>query len=235
MKKLIIGSVALMAALVVMPMFAAFEAHVVNVTATIENALYVHPQGLEYGTVFPQEHLDTSFFITFSQSFSMTSQNRVGHVDYMIKQKPQCADSLGNLTRVGEDPNGNFVCPAGFTMRPLLCPYLSKHPDGAPSTGQNANNDVGVPAFHDPNASSSYALGKLVKFNTPGNTIGNDPSDTWTIDLAVPCFKGQCAQDWPNFVRSHNPAADPNAYMADPLLEHQVFGCDLWVEVTNIY
>ena len=235
MKKLILGSVGLLVALAAMPLLAAFEAHVVNVTATVENALYVHPQGLEYGTVFPQEHLDTSFFITFSQSFSASTQTRVGHVDYIIKQKPQCADTQGNLVNVGEDANGNFVCPQGFTMRPLLCPYLSKHPDGMPSTGQNANNDVGVPAFHDPNATSSYALGKLVKFNTPGNTIGNDPSDTWTIDLAVPCFKGECAQDWPNFVHSHNPAADPNAYMANPLDEHKIFGCDLWVEVTNIY
>lgn len=235
MKKLIIGSMALMAALVVMPMFAAFEAHVVNVTATIENALYVHPQGLQYGTVFPQEHLNTSFFIDFSESFSMTSQNRVGRVDYVIKQKPQCADAQGNFARVGEDGTGKFVCPTGFTMRPSLCPYLSKHPDGNPSTGINANNDIGVPAFHDPNASSSYAIGKLVKFNVPGNTIDNDPADLWTIDLAVPCFRGQCAQDWASFVHSLNPAADPNAYMADPALEHQVFGCDLWVEVTNIY
>ena len=127
-------------------------------------------------------------------------------------------------------------------MRPSLCPYLSKHPDNnpgtgtnPPSTGPNANNDTTVLAFHDPNATSSYAYGKLVKFNTPGNTIGNDPSDTWTIDLAVPCFNGQCAQDWASFVHSLNPAADPKAYMADPALEHQVFGCDLWVEVTNIY
>lgn len=212
-------------------MFAAFEAHVVNVTAKIENALFVHPEALEYGTVFPQEHLDTSFFITFSSSFSERNQTRVGKVEYVVKQKPQCVDAQGNFPQVGEDAQGNFVCPVGSTMRPSLCPYLSKHPDNNPSTGPNANNDVGVSAFHDPNDPSSYAHGKLVKLPA----IGNDPSDTWTIDLAVPCFRGQCAQDWEDFVHSLNPQADPAVYMADPANEHQMFGCDLWVEVTKIY
>lgn len=235
MKKILIGFGALLVAIAVMPLFAAFEAHVVNVTATIENALYVHPQSLEYGTVFPQEHLDSSFFITFSQSFSATSQRRVGKIDYVVKQKPQCVKPNGDFVQVGEDEQDNFVCPEGSTMRPILCPYLSKHPDNIPSTGANANNDIGVPAFHDPNATSSYAYGKLVKFNSSGSTIGNDPSDTWTIDLAVPCFEGMCAQDWASFVTGLNPLADPNAYMLDPLLEHETFGCDLWVEVTKIY
>lgn len=231
MKKILAGLVGLMATVALLPLFAAFEAHVVNVTAKIENALFVHPESLEYGTVFPQEHLDTSFFITFSESFSERDQTRVGKVDYVVKQKPQCMDAQGNFPQVGEDENGNFVCPQGSTMRPLLCPYLSKHPDGIPSTGSNANNDIGVPAFHDPFATSSYAYGKLVKLPS----IGNDPSDTWTIDLAVPCFKGACAQDWADFVHSLNPNADPALYELDPLLEHEVFGCDLWVEVTKIY
>lgn len=224
-----------MATLVLVPMFAAFEAHVINVTAKIENALFVHPESLEYGTVFPQEHLDTSFFINFSESFSARGQTRVGRVDYVVKQKPQCVDQNGDFVRVGEDENGNFVCPQGSTMRPLLCAYLSKHPDGNPSTGANANNDIGVPAFHNPFVTSSYAYGKLVKFNSNGSIINNDPSDTWTIDLAVPCFKGQCAQDWPDFVKSQNPLANPEDYKLDPALEHEVFGCDLWVEVTRIY
>lgn len=235
MKKIFTGLVGLMVALVAMPMFAAFEAHVVNVTATVENALFVHPEDLRYGTVFPQEHLDASFFITFSQSFSASSQTRVGKVDYVIKQKPKCVDAQGNHPLVGEDENGNFVCPEGSTMMPLLCPYLSKHPDNSPSTGLNANNDTSVPPFHDPFATSSYAYGKLVKFNANGSSIGNDPSDTWTIDLAVPCFEGSCAQDWESYVKSLNPSADPALYEANPADEHKLFGCDLWVEVTNIY
>lgn len=235
MKRLLLGLGALAIILVVAPMFAAFEAHVINVTAKIENALYVHPQSLRYGTTFPQEHLNTSFFIDFSESFSMDTQTRVGTVEYVIKQKPECVAPDGSHPNVGEDAQGNFVCPPGSTMMPSLCPYLSKEPDNNPSTGPNANNDTGVPAFHDPNNPSSYAHGKLVKFDANGTTIGNDDSDTWTVDFAVPCFRGQCAQDWPTFVHSQNPNADPLAYEADPANHGKVFGCDLWVEVTSVH
>jgi hypothetical protein len=242
MKKLFLGLVMIGATVTLLPLFAAFEAHVVNVTAKIENALYVHPQSLEYGTVFPQEHLNSSFFITFSRSFSETNQRRVGKVDYVIKQKPKPRESfvsqvgaeaardychLNSPVSVG-DPNDPYYA----KCYPNLCPYLSKHPDNNPSTGPNANNDASIPAFHDPNASSSWAQGKLVKLPS----VDNDPADTWTVDLAVPCFKGQCAQDWNKFVLGLNPnAGDPEQYKLPQTLEHEVFGCDLWTEVTRIY
>ncbi len=241
MKKIFVGLVSLMAVLVMAPMFAAFEAHVVNVTAEIENALYVHPQSIEYETVFPQEHLFSSFFIAFSESFSATNQRRVGKVDYVIKQKPQPIperiDALGgpeaardfchlNTPTNPGDPNDPYY----LNCRPSICPYLSKHPDGLPRTGPNANNDIGLPPFHDPE--TNFATGKLVKFPN----IGNDPADTWEIDLAVPCFKGQCAQDWSSFVTGLNPnVTDTIAYQMYDGLQGQKFGCDLWVEVTKIY
>ena len=241
MKKLLLGLAAAGTALAFVPLFAAFEAHVINVTAKIENALFVHPESIEYGTVFPQEHLLSDFFITFSQSFSETAQNRVGKVDYVIKQKPNPRASF--VQQVGVETARDFChnnSPANVgdvndpyytNCYPNLCPYLSKEPDNTPSTGPNANNDVGVPAFHDPNDPSSWAQGKLVKFPV----VGRDSGDSWTVDLAVPCFNGQCAQDWAAFVHSLNPSANPDDYVLDPGLEHQTFGCDLWVEVTQIY
>ena len=247
-KKLILGLAGLGAVLIMAPLFAAFEAHVINVTAQIENALFVHPASLRYGTVFPQEHLDTSFFISFSESFSADEQDRVGTVAYALKQKPKPLPAYVTQVGVGParawchdnypstpyDPNDPAWTAYLANCYPSLCPYLSKHPDNNPSTGQNANNDTGLPPFHDP--WTQFAAGKLVKFNASGSTIGNDPNDTWTIDLAVPCFKGQCAQDWGQFVLGLNPnAGDPAQYELPPQLEHQVFGCDLWVEVTDIY
>ncbi len=245
MKKLFIGSIALMAAVAVMPMIAAFEAHVVNVTATIENALYVHPQSIRFGTVFPQEHLFSDFFIAFSESFSVDTQNRVGTVEYVIKQKPmprpEMIDSLGGKEAARDwchtnapvnpgDPNDPYY----DNCYPSICPYISKHPDGVPSTGPSANNDVGLPPFHNPE--ERFAHGKIVKFINPNNTIGRDSSDNWTVDLAVPCFKGECAQDWPSFVTDLNPSVtDTEIYKLPQGLEHEVFGCDLWVEVTDIY
>ena len=46
MKKILIVSAAILTSVAVMPLFAAFEAHVINVTAEIENALFVHPESL---------------------------------------------------------------------------------------------------------------------------------------------------------------------------------------------
>jgi len=240
-KKLIIGIGALGTSLAVLPLFAAFEAHVINVTAKIENALNVHPQSMLFGTVFPQEHLESTFFITFSTSFSETPQTRVGKVDYEIRQKPKpresyvaqvgvepardwCEDPL-NAPVNAADPNDPYY----VNCYPNLCPYLSKHPDDIPKTGPNAFNDNGVPAFHNP--SLEVASGTMVKLPVSGADAG----DLWTIDLAVPCFTGSCAQDWATFVHSLNSDADPDDYTLPPTLEHQVFGCDLWVEVTKIY
>jgi hypothetical protein len=237
MKKILMGLAATGTAIAMVPLFAAFEAHVINVTAKIENALYVHPQSLEYGTVFPQEHLDSSFFMAFSQSFSETNQRRVGTVEYVIKQKPKPREAFvqqvgveaardychSNSPANAGDPNDPYY----VNCYPNLCPYLSKHPDNFPAPG----NDVGVPAFHNPEDPNYWAEGKLVKFPN----VNNDPADIWTVDLAVPCFEGQCAQDWADFVHGLNPSANPDDYVLDPGLEHQVFGCDLWAEVTSIY
>jgi hypothetical protein len=228
-KKIAVVLGSLVIVLVGVASLSAFEAWVVNVTARIENALFVHPESLRFerafGTLFPQEYRELGFFVTFSESFSEDGQTRVSKVDYQIKQKPKCANNVLNPTdfsQVTEDGRGNFVCVNPLhTKLPLLCPYLSKTPDGHPSPG----NDTGVPAFHEPD---EVATGHINKFSV-------DVGDNWIIDLAVPCFKGECAQDWADFVKRHNPLADPKQFMADPDDDGKIFGCDLWVEVTRIY
>lgn len=245
-KKLILGLAAIAAILVTLPMFAAFEAHVINVTAQIENALYVHPQSRTFGTVFPQEYLAQGVFVNFSESFSEDTQTRVGTVEYVIKQKPKplpayaasvgvdvarawCHDNYPVTPYASADPAWTAYLANCY---PSLCPYLSKHPevDENPLLPGNQTNDgPAVLSFHDPFDPSSIATGKINKF-------GIDVGDVWVIDLAVPCFEGQCAQDWASFVQQHNPAVtDPDAYQLPQDFEHDVFGCDLWFEVTDIY
>ena len=106
----------------------AFEAHVINVTAQIENALNVPLKAIEFGTVFPQEELDEQFTIAMSDSF--VAENRVDDIDYLIKQKPKC---IGTAEGEGEDTieyglvvhdpaTGEFTCAdAGFTIMPVAC------------------------------------------------------------------------------------------------------------------
>lgn len=250
-KKFGVAILAGFTALIMLPLFSAFEAHVINVVAEIENALFAHPASLRFGTVFPQEYFETSFFINFSESFSEEDQTRVGTVEYVLKQKPKprpekieelggtlaardwCHENIPDELGVTYDPDDTAWQEYLENCYPTLCPYLSKHPDNLPSTGANANNDTGAPSFHDPGI--TLVEGKLVKFDANGTTIGNDPADFWTIDLPVPCFEGECAQDWAEFVHSHNPDAAPVDFQAPKGLSGEIFGCDIWVEVTDIY
>jgi len=193
----------------------AFEAWVINVTARIENALYVHPESQNFGTMFPQEKAIRSFFVTTSQSFSETDQRRVLNIDYVIKQKPKpknpadaewCYNNLPQDPYTPQDPGWIAYLAKCY---PVLCYYLSKLPDNFPPPG----NDGSLAAYHPLNAVVAGKINKDI-----------DPADQWIIDLDVPCFKGECAQDW-----THQGYEPPAEY------DGMTFGCDIWVEVTNIY
>jgi len=66
-------------------MFAAFEAHVINVKAHIENALEVQPEEIDFGVVFPQERRTADFRVGLSDSFM--AQDRVNDVHYKLVQR----------------------------------------------------------------------------------------------------------------------------------------------------
>lgn len=239
MKKILFGIAAFALVIASVPLFAAFEAHVINVTARIENALSVTPSEIRFGTVFPEEVLHKPVVVQLSESFG--AEGRVDDVNYIIRQKPKCAITsrngevvdLGAGTATGHpgfDATDHFIIDCGQPPRPLatdgsetwgvlpsLCPYLSKHPDNQPA------NDDSLNSFHQPYVINGHQIvwtdvkGKLAK-------SAQDTIDTWDIDLSVPCFKGKCAQD----------KVVPADYQLDPALEHKVFGCDLWIEVTGV-
>jgi len=74
MKRIALSLIAGVVVIVSVIGVAAFEAHVVNVTAKIENALSVPIKEIKFGTVFPQEKLDQSFDVTLSGSFLEQAQ-----------------------------------------------------------------------------------------------------------------------------------------------------------------
>lgn len=195
------------------------EAHIINVTATLENALTVSPDALAFGTVFPQEILHKDLTVGLSESFR--GEVNVDDVNYKIVQKPKCSvdgqnppyypvDRKTHLCPEVKNDQGNLVPTQPL---PALCPFLSKTPLDPD------NGDTGVAAPHPwvwpDDGSNPIAHGKLLK--------PNDVSDVWDIDLHVPCFTGMCAQDYP-----------AGAPTLDPKLEHKVFGCDLWVESNGV-
>jgi len=211
----------------------AYEAHIINVTAQIENALEVNTTPIEFGTVFPQEVMYRDLKISLSSSF--LEENDANDVDYVIKQKPKVRvidsdtglhDPYAVITPDGypdgivaheyclnESPTdpGDPKDPYYIYCYPNLCGQLSKHKDVNDQDG----NDTELNVPHDPD---QFAIGRLVQNE-------NDTEDDWVIDLKVPCFEGMCDQTY-----------DPEFYGEpfDPRLEHEVFGCDLWVEVTGI-
>lgn len=238
MKKILFTFSVVAVTLVTLPMFAAFEAHVINVTARIENALSVPVEEIHYGTVFPQEQLDRVFDVVLSESFQ--EEDRVDDVDYVIKQKPKCIlvatniQALAPYGRVTEDENGNFICEdeEHYDLMPLLCPYLSKHE--ITTDGQGENDSSGIPAFHGlpgpwtPQTTlATQVKGHLAKSD-------GDRDDRWNIDLKVPCFVGECSQDWDRYVLSVNDNVTPLDYIQPQENESKLFGCDLWLEVGRI-
>ena len=97
-KKIILSFVAIAAVAVGVVGMSAFEAHVINVTAKIENALSVPIDEIDFGTVFPQEQLDFPVEIALSDSFM--AEDRVDDVKYMIRQKPKCGWTMNNGTNL---------------------------------------------------------------------------------------------------------------------------------------
>ncbi len=243
MKKVLYGLSGVALAVASVPLFAAFEAHVINVTARIENALAVTPTEIRFGTVFPEERLDQNVTVELSGSFR--EEQNADDVNYIIRQKPKCAitrnsgevalldagTASGHVTvditgRANVDcgnPPRPMVAGEVWGPLPLLCPYLSKHP--IRSESDPSANDGSLDAFH-PIGSINTSTGQWVWNDVPGRLAKSDRdvSDQWNIDLKVPCFKGQCAQD----------DVIPADYELDPTLEHKIFGCDLWVEVTGV-
>jgi len=251
-KKILIAIAAGGTALAMLPLFAAFEAHVINVTAKIENALSVPVNEIKFGTVFPQEKLDKTFDVFLSQSF--IEEDRVDDVEYFIRQKPKCGLPIPETKPVQysefepaiEDGQGNFTCErvvgtenhvGGYVLLPLLCPYLSKHEISTDGIAPNSENDGGgLNAFHGPIDLASWTLPIAKSFDVKGRLAKSeqDTQDTWNIDLKVPCFGGYCAQDWADFVHEFNSEANPDDYTQPIANEHKTFGCDLWVEVSGI-
>lgn len=249
--------------------FSAYEAHVVNVTATIENALSVDTGPMAFGMVFPQEYMTKDLNIGLSNSFLATS--RVDDIEYVIKQKPmvkgpcvvtesgifgiKVAQALEPISPCPGDPYanievGNFTGPAwqyceenlpqdwatNFNQdNPYwthcfipLSNYLSKH-------GSNPQ-DTSVDAFHQ---AYIWSGGKSLldpAYIAGGRLSKQDgvTSDKWTIDLAVPCFQGECAQDWASFVHKYNEGATPADFILPQGLKGKTFGTQLWVEVTGV-
>ena len=137
-KKLLMALVAVLAVAGGIAALSAYEAHVINVTAHIENALDVPTTAINLGTVFPQEYVLSDAF-TFGMSDSFLKEEDVTGISYVIKQKPKCKNTDGLYAPVDY---ATHECPDGYTAMPTLCPFLSKT-DADPDD----INDISHPSY----------------------------------------------------------------------------------------
>ena len=222
-KKAILAVVAVVAIVGGIAAFSSYEAHVINVTAHIENALTVDTTPIEFGTVFPQEYLEEEFTINLSSSF--LAEDRVDDVEYVINQKPKpiwpqtidCAESIQHsfqdiyeAREYCHDNSQNLNC-----CYLTLCPFLSKT-DGDPED----NNDIEEPSYYDPKT-DTCPIRQLMPASGRLAESEQDISDIWIVDLKVPPVRGYVGQDWP----AGCPVVDEDS---------KDYGCDLWIEVTDI-
>jgi hypothetical protein len=184
MKKIFPALIAILVVAGGVAAMSAYEAHIVNVTAHIENALSVSEDELAYGTVFPQEYLEKDFTISLSESF-MAEEN-ADDVNYIIAHKPK----------------------PGFEN--VLCPFLSTE------SADKDKNDTDKPSYYRGDhceMDTATSTGRLAKSE-------NDTEDRWVVNLKVPPIDGSVGQDWPEDCPTVPEEAD--------------YGCDLWIEVTDI-
>jgi len=186
LKKVILIVAALLMVVSGVAAVSAYEAHVVDVKAHIENALGVAFLELDFGIVFPQELVEKDFVIGLSESFISENQIRVSDVHYVIGwENKSIADHPGAL-----DPDGD-----GW-FEPIW-PFI-----GLSKIDSDGNDGIppDVPTgWSDQPPAWCKAWGELVKvIPEPVSGPQGDFCDWWHMSFAVPVFD-----------KFYNPGTDP--------------------------
>jgi hypothetical protein len=84
MKKVLLVLVAVALVLSGVAAVSAYEAHIINVRAHVENAMQVRATKIDFGTVFPEEWMTVNFTVGTSDSFCAPTQNRTYNITYSI-------------------------------------------------------------------------------------------------------------------------------------------------------
>jgi hypothetical protein len=206
----------------------AYEGHLVNIKAHVENAIGVETYELDLGTYFPQERVQNTLAIGLSESF--LAQDRVSTVDYKLcwELKPIPAELSANVC----DPDGDgYYSP--------LNPYLTVEMD-------DANDDIDaamvpqVPA--DNTTAVCFGTGRMWRSDVAGQ---GDDCDVIHLIFNAPVFEGYYNEitDVPpaNWVFAMVPEEDyclEEETICDGSVNvtvpHADLGIDLKIQVTSI-
>lgn len=192
----------------------AYEAHVVNVTAHVENAMVVDVVHIDFGTAFPEEWMTRDFTVGMSDSFCNENQWRVTGIEYTIfvEWKP--------------DPAGGYYPWLGDAMF-IGIDAIDKWPeaDGGDLVWVGAAKPSGPPG------AIPVVSDGLLKIQSGGDRI-----DTITVGIDVPVFEGyynaitdaMIGMPVPTVVI---PISDTARYHPDGV----TLGVDIKIQITNIY
>lgn len=90
----------------------AWEGHLVDVKAHVENAVGVTPLDVDFGIMFPQEEVEKEVYIGLSESFRAEEQTRYSSVKYYVCWEPKLIEGhdpiLANQPICDPDEDGYF-------------------------------------------------------------------------------------------------------------------------------
>ena len=227
MKKAILVVAALLMVVSGIAAVSAYEAHIINVTAHVENALTVDTAKIEFGTVFPQEWLIKDRVIALSTSANAILGEAEGDlldVDYTVWAEYK-------LETAGDPPEYYF----------WMGEWLWVGIDAAdPVTDLTGWNQVGSQpdGTFDPLADPWVAPDPMaVATSSTGTLNAGNKEDTLRVMLLAPCFHGDYNEDtdvkpawWPTPGEPDWPLL-PQGLLGDPGVD---MGLDLKIQVTDI-
>lgn len=236
MKKALLGLCALVMMVSGVAMVSAYEAHIINVKASVENAVTVGVSWLNFGTVFPEEFRLKDFTVAISGSFCSPDQKRVRHIDYEIwaawKQKKDAQ---------GIPIPGEYYPWLGDALWLARAPVPDYEPDGETDLRDDTFPDRTIwTNLGDPPTATPPGAGKVLGPVTLVKPLpGTGDTDYWKLALDVPVFE-----------KYYNPTTDVNpkpSGMSEPsvvILESDTdryfpdgvqLGVEIKIQVTAIY
>jgi hypothetical protein len=218
-----------------MAMVSAYEAHVINVKAHVENALSVGVKHLGFGTVFPEEFFIKNFAVATSGSFCSSTQKRVRNIDYEIwvEWKPK-RDASGNI--IGYYP---WLGDAVWVARAI--DVYDRNGDSLVNLADDTDprtvwTNLGDPPTPTPGPGAAKVLGPIT-LTKPAPGVGNQHN--WKLAVDVPVFR-----EYYNATTDVNPKpsglsapsviiepTDTDRYFPDGVL----LGVELKIQVVDIY
>lgn len=146
----------------------AYEAHIIDIKAHVENALGV-PTEATFGTVFPEEVVEMSVKFGLSNSFVDKNQTRVSDLHYAMLWEPKPIED-------------GFIDPDGDGFFEPLAPWIVLSPIDANDGALPQVPPTWVPAW-------GIAWGELNKIiPEPAGGPAGDLCDDWHLTFDVPVF-----------------------------------------------